>query len=44
MGVNGSNVIQELDLHVNWKEGNTPQQSTVSTLVYQSASTQGVLQ
>jgi len=44
MGVNGSNVIQELDLHVNWKEGNTPQQSTVSTLVYQSASSQGVLQ
>ena len=44
MGVNGTNVIQELDLHVNWKEGNTPQQSTVSTLVYQSASSQGVLQ
>jgi len=44
MGVNGSNVIQELDLHVNWKEGNAQQQSTVSTLVYQSASSQGVTQ
>jgi prepilin-type N-terminal cleavage/methylation domain-containing protein len=41
MGVNGSNVVQELDLHVSWKEGNTPQSVTVSTLVYQSASSLG---
>ncbi|HWE04598.1 MAG TPA: type II secretion system protein [Tepidisphaeraceae bacterium] len=40
MGVNGSNVVQELDLHVNWKENNAEQHADVSTLVYQSASSQ----
>ena len=35
MGVNGANVVQELDLHVTWKENGVQRVATVSTLVYQ---------
>ena len=39
VGVQANNIVQELDVHVKWKEGSRQQILTVSTLVYQSANT-----
>lgn len=40
-GVNGTNLVQELDVTVTWGHGNSAQSITVSTLVYQSANATG---
>jgi type II secretory pathway pseudopilin PulG len=39
IGVQATNQLQELDVHVIWKRGNRQEQITASTLVYQSANT-----
>ncbi len=38
LGTQGSNTVQQLDVHVLWRSGIGQQSVTVSTLVYQSAS------